>query len=115
MDDEEQEQSSFKVTDRRQFTDQGEVRDPHQPDSGEQAPPQKEEPPKASPEKKAEESQEPSQKEEAEPTGEQDPGQGSQFLLPFFSRWPLPGWSIWERYRNPVAGRRWKIWGRPVR
>jgi len=79
MDDEEQEQSSFKVTDRRQFTDEGEVRDPQQPDAGEQAPPQKEEPPKASPEEKAEASQESSQKEEAEPTGEQDPGQGVNF------------------------------------
>ena len=79
MDEEEEEQSSFKVTDRRQFTDEGEVRDQQQPDAGEQAPPQKEEPPKASPEEKAEVSQEASQKEEAEPTGEQDPGQGIDF------------------------------------
>ncbi len=79
MDDEEQEQSSFKVTDRRQFTTEGEVREQQQPDSGEQAPPQKEEAPKASPEVKLGASQEPSQKEEAERTGEPDPSQGVNF------------------------------------
>ncbi len=79
MDNEEEEQGSFKVTDRRQFTDEGEVRDPQQPDAGEQAPPQKEEPPTANQEEKPKASQEPSQKEEAEPTGEQGPGQGVNF------------------------------------
>ena len=52
MDDEEEEQSGFKVTDRRMFTTEGEVRDPQQPEQGEQAPTQKEEPPKTSPEEK---------------------------------------------------------------
>ena len=79
MDDEEEEQSGFKVTDRRMFTTEGEVREQQQPDQGEQAPPQKEEPPKASPEEKPEASKEPSQKEEAEQTGEQDPSQGVNF------------------------------------
>ncbi len=79
MNDEEDEQSNFKVTDRRQFTAEGEIREQQQPDSGEQAPPRKEEPPKASPEEKPRASQEPSQKEEAERTGEPDPSQGVNF------------------------------------
>ncbi len=84
MDDEEEEQSAFKVTDRRMFTTEGEIREQQQPDPGEQAPPHKEEPPKASQEEKPKASQEPSQKEEAERTAEQDPSQGVQlasFLL----------------------------------
>ncbi len=81
MDDEEEEQSSFKVTDHRMFTTEGEIREQQQPEQGEQAPPQKEEPPKASQEEKPEPeaSQEPSQKEEAEGTAEQDPSQGVNF------------------------------------
>ncbi len=79
MDDEEEEQSSFKVTDHRMFTTEGEIREQQQPEQGEQAPPQKEEPPKTSPEEKPEASQEPDQKEEAEPTAEQDPSQGVNF------------------------------------
>ncbi len=79
MDDEEEEQSGFKVIDRRMFTTEGEVREQQQPDQGEQAPPQKEEPPKASQEEKPKASQEPSQNEEAEPTAEQDPSQGVNF------------------------------------
>jgi len=79
MDDEEEEQSAFKVTDRRMFTTEGEIREQQQSDPGEQAPPHKEEPPKASQEEKPKASQEPSQKEEAEPTAEQDPSQGVNF------------------------------------
>ncbi len=81
MDDKEEEQSAFKVTDRRMFTTEGEIREQQQPDSGEQAPPRKEEPPKASQEEKPkpEAAQEPDQKEEAKPTAEQDPGQGVNF------------------------------------
>ncbi len=79
MDDEEEEQSAFKVTDRRMFTTEGEIREQQQPDPGEQAPPQKEEPPKASQEEKPKASQEPSQKEEAERTAERDPSQGVNF------------------------------------
>ncbi len=79
MDDEEEEQSAFKVTDRRMFTTEGEIREQQQSDPGEQAPPHKEEPPKASQEEKPKASQEPSQKEEAERTAEQDPSQGVNF------------------------------------
>ncbi len=81
MDDEKEEESAFKVTDRRQFTAEGEIREQQQPDSGEQAPPRKEEPPNASQEEKPkpEAAQEPVQTEEAKPTAEQDPGQGVNF------------------------------------
>ncbi|MCH8017945.1 MAG: DUF1844 domain-containing protein, partial [Acidobacteria bacterium] len=79
MDDEKEEDSSFKVIDRRMFTTEGEIREQQQPDPGEQAPPQKEEPPKTSQEEKPEASQEPGQKEEAERTAEQDPSQGVNF------------------------------------
>ena len=79
MDDEKDEQSAFKVIDRRQFTTEGEFREQQQPDPGEQAPSQKEEPPKASQEEKPKASQEPSQKPKAERTAEQDPGQGVNF------------------------------------
>ena len=77
MDDEKEEQSAFKVTDRRMFTSEGEIREQQQPDPGEQAPPQKEEPPKASQEEKPKASQE--QKEEAKRTAEKDPNQGVNF------------------------------------
>ncbi len=79
MDDEKEEDSPFKVTDRRMFTIEGDIREQQQPDSGEQAPPQKEEPPKTSQEEKPEASQEPGQTEKAEPTAEQDPSQGVDF------------------------------------
>ncbi len=79
MDDEEEEQSPFKVTDRRMFTTDGEVREQKQPEQGEKAPAQKEDPPTASPEENPKASQEPSRKEEAERTAEQDPSQGVSF------------------------------------
>ncbi len=79
MDDKEEEQSAFKVTDRRMFTTEGEIREQQQPDLSEQAPPHKEEPPKASQEEKPKASQEPNQQEEAERTAEQDPSQGVNF------------------------------------
>ncbi len=75
MDDKEEEQSAFKVTDRRMFTTEGEIREQQQTDPGEQAPPQKEEPPKVSQEEKSKASQE----EEAERTTEQEPSQGVDF------------------------------------
>ena len=78
MDDEKEEQDGFKVTDRRQFTTEGDIRKQQQPDPGTQeAPPQEEEPPKASQQKKPqpEAAQEDDQKEEAN----QDPGQGVNF------------------------------------
>jgi hypothetical protein len=77
MDDEKEEQGGFKVTDRRQFTTEGDVREQPPPEPSEQAPPQKEEPPKASQEEKPqpEAAQEENQKEEAK----QDPGQGVNF------------------------------------
>ena len=79
MDDEKEEPSAFKVTDRRMFTTEGEIREQQQPDPGEQVPSQKEEPPKTSQEEKPKASQEPGQKEEAERTEEQDPSQGVNF------------------------------------
>ena len=80
MDDEEEEQSGFKVIDRRQFTTEGDIREQQQPDpGGQEAPPQKEEPPKASQEEKPKASQEPSQTEDAKSTAEQDPSQGVNF------------------------------------
>ncbi|MCZ6769196.1 MAG: DUF1844 domain-containing protein [Acidobacteria bacterium] len=52
---EEQEQSGFKVTDRRQFTSEGEVRqeEPQQPAPAQPPPPQEQQPPKASQEEEA--------------------------------------------------------------
>ncbi len=80
MDDEEEEQSGFKVIDRRQFTTEGDIREQQQPDpGGQEAPPQKEEPPKASQEEKPKASQEPSQTEDAKRTAEHDPSQGVNF------------------------------------
>ena len=81
MDDEKEEQGGFKVTDRRQFTTEGDIRE-RQPDpGGQEAPPQKEEPPKASREEKPqpEAAQEDDPKEAAETSAEQDPGQGIDF------------------------------------
>ena len=78
MDDEKEEQDGFKITDRRQFTTEGDIREQQQPDPGSQeAPPQEEEPPKASQQEKPqpEAAQEDDQKEEAN----QDPGHGVNF------------------------------------
>ncbi len=78
MDDEKEEQGGFKVTDRRQFTTEGEIREKQQPDPGKQeAPPQKEEPPKASQEEKPQ--PEADQKDDQKERAEQDPGQGVNF------------------------------------
>lgn len=78
MDDEKEEQGEFKVTDRRQFTTEGDIREQPPPDpGGQEVPPQKEEPPEASQEERPqpEAAQEDEQKEEAK----QDPGQGVHF------------------------------------
>lgn len=78
MDDEKEEQDGFKVTDRRQFTTEGDIREQQQPDpDSQEAPPQEEEPPKASQQEKPqpEAAQEDDQKEEAN----QDPGHGVNF------------------------------------
>ena len=78
MDDEKEEQGGFKVTDRRQFTTEGEIREKQQPDPGKQeAPPKKEEPPKASQEEKPR--PEADQKDDQKESAEQDPGQGVNF------------------------------------
>ncbi len=73
MKDEKEEQGGFKVTDRRMFTTEGDIREQRQPAQGEQPPPQKEEPPKASQEASQE------QKEEDKRTAEKDPNQGVNF------------------------------------
>ena len=78
MDDEKEEQGGFKVTDRRQFTTEGEIREKQQPDpGGQEAPPQKEEPPKVSQEEKPQ--PEAAQKDDQKERAEQDPGQGVNF------------------------------------
>jgi len=55
MDDEKEEQGGFKVTDRRQFTLEGEIREeePQQPAQAQQPPPKEQQPPQASQEKAA--------------------------------------------------------------